>query len=211
MNRILGVRRTMTPNQIVAYNLAKARAMKGWTQYQATQHLRDFIGSVWSAASYSSIERSIVGTRVKQFSTDELVGIARAFDLPLAWFFVPPPASEDVGVVTPDGGLNGMDPLVMLDVLLGTPDNVHHLEEALAEYTAGVVPPVKRKRNQQPAGLIDRLGPLTKARSRSIIDATFGDLAQARAFVERLSELVEALDGIEPDAIPQPRTSQDGA
>jgi hypothetical protein len=30
--RKLGFRRTMTPNQIVAYNVARARALRGWTE-----------------------------------------------------------------------------------------------------------------------------------------------------------------------------------
>jgi hypothetical protein len=37
--RKLGIRRTMTPNQVVAYNVAKARALRGWTQEQAAEAL----------------------------------------------------------------------------------------------------------------------------------------------------------------------------
>src|SRR5207237_7093666 len=37
--RKLGLRRTMTPNQIVAYNVAKARELRGWTQEQAAEAL----------------------------------------------------------------------------------------------------------------------------------------------------------------------------
>ena len=208
--RIMGIRRAMTPNQIVAYNLAKARAMKGWTQNETTLKLRDYVGSTWSAASYSLIERSVTGNRVKQFSTDELVGIARGFNLPLAWFFVPPPASEDVGLLLPNaGGITGVDPLVLLDVLLGTPENLHHLEQALAEYTAGAVQPVRRKQNKQPEGLVDRLGPLARARARAVIESTLGDLGQARAFLRSLAELVDEPGELEPDAIPWPDEAQD--
>ena len=38
--RKFGVRRTMSPNQIVAYNVAKARALRGWTQEEAAEALK---------------------------------------------------------------------------------------------------------------------------------------------------------------------------
>src|SRR5215204_7540573 len=118
------IRRTYTPNQIVALNVGRARALRGWTQEQAAQALAPYLGAKWSNASFSAVERSIAGTRVKQFSADELVALSRGFDLPLGWFFTPPPPHEDAGVHVPDAGMiKGTDPQILLDIVLGTDTN----------------------------------------------------------------------------------------
>src|SRR5581483_6597457 len=62
------LRRTYSPNQLVALNVARARAMRGWTQEQASAALAPYLGTRWSNASFSAVERSISGARVKQFS-----------------------------------------------------------------------------------------------------------------------------------------------
>ena len=56
--RKLGMRRTMTPNQIVAHNVARARALRGWTQEQAAEALAPYLGAKLSGASFSALERS---------------------------------------------------------------------------------------------------------------------------------------------------------
>src|SRR6202521_4633198 len=98
INKILP--RTWTPNQVVAHNLTRARLLRGWTQDQAAEALAPYLGSRLSLASFSAIERSIAGTRVKQFTADELVALSRAFDLHLGWWFTP----------TPDGALHTPHP-----------------------------------------------------------------------------------------------------
>lgn len=97
----------LTPNQIVAANLTRARLDRGWSQPQAAEALEPFLGVRWSRASYSAVERSVDGHRIKQFSADELVAIARCFDQSIGWFLTPPP---DVTAETPDHprGLDAM-------------------------------------------------------------------------------------------------------
>src|SRR3546814_10466071 len=73
----------LTPNQVVAYNLAQARALKGWTQDQAAEALEPHLGARWSSASYSAAERSVDGNRIRNFDADEIVAFARAFELPI--------------------------------------------------------------------------------------------------------------------------------
>lgn len=51
--------------------------------------------------------------RVKQF-TDELAP-SRGFDLPIGFFFVPPPPTFDAGLHAPDAGMKRLDPIVILD------------------------------------------------------------------------------------------------
>ena len=56
--RKFGIRRTMTPNQIVAFNVAKARALRGWTQEEAAEALAPYLGAKLSGPSFSALERS---------------------------------------------------------------------------------------------------------------------------------------------------------
>lgn len=80
----------LTPNQLVAYNLARIRREKGLTQEQAAELLVPYVGALWSKTVFSQAERSVTGTRVREFSADDLVAFSRAFEVPLAWFFMPP-------------------------------------------------------------------------------------------------------------------------
>src|SRR5439155_4270291 len=98
----------MTPNQVVAYNLAQARNWKGWTQDEAADALAPFLGTRWSKASFSQAERSVGGKFVRNFSADEIIAFARAFELPVGWFFMPPvpwagPGRPVALEVPPDG------------------------------------------------------------------------------------------------------------
>src|SRR5215207_10252431 len=63
----------LTPNQLVAYNLHRARIMRGWTQEEAAEQLEPFLGKRWSKASFSAAERSVTGDRAREFTVDELV------------------------------------------------------------------------------------------------------------------------------------------
>lgn len=113
----------LSPNQVVAYNLAQARLLKGWTQDQAAEALEAHVGARWSKATFSAAERSMDGERIRQFDADEIVAFARAFDLPASWFFLPPPPWAAPGVPTklqtPAAGQFG-EPLALLaDLVFG--------------------------------------------------------------------------------------------
>src|SRR4051794_151231 len=94
--------RAWTCNQIVAYNLARARLLRGWTQDQAAQNLAPYLGQRLSAASWSAMERSVDGGRIKHFTADELLALARGFEVPIGWFLTPPPASDGIALATAD-------------------------------------------------------------------------------------------------------------
>lgn len=89
-------KRTLTPNQVVAYNLRRARELRGWTQQEAADALAPF-GFRWSSAAFSAAERSVAGGRVRQFNADELLAFAEVFQLPVGWFFLPP--ADDPGAL----------------------------------------------------------------------------------------------------------------
>ncbi len=106
----------LTPNQIVAFNLTRARTDRGWSQPEAAAALEPFLGVRWSRASYSAVERSVDGVRIKQFSADELVAIARCFDRPISWFLTPPAGTV---AATPDHH-DGLDASVLRRTLRST-------------------------------------------------------------------------------------------
>jgi transcriptional regulator with XRE-family HTH domain len=198
MSRKLGVRRVMTPNQVVSHNVTKARALRGWTQDQAAEALAPYLGVKLSAASFSALERSAWKVeRIKQFSADELLALSRGFDLPIGYFFTPPPPSADAGLHAPDAGWKGLDPIVLLDAILGTPENREYWEQDLLAYSASTAPAPKSKREKpsvSPSDLADRIAPLGNTRSKALLRQVFGDLPDASDTLERLAEAIRLLD-----------------
>jgi hypothetical protein len=193
----------MTPNQIVAYNVAKARALRGWTQEQAAEALAPYLGAKLSGPSFSGLERSAwTVNRIKQFSADDLLALSRGFDLPIGFFFTPPPPDFDAGLHAPDAGTKGLDPIVLLDAILGTPDNLEHWEDELLAYSASTAPAPRSKREKpgvSPSDLAERVTPLAAQRARALLRRSFGDIDEARDVLERLTELIDTLDDTAQD------------
>jgi transcriptional regulator with XRE-family HTH domain len=78
-------------NEVVAYNFRRARELRGWTQEETAQALEGLLGQRLPQASISAIERAYEGDRRREFDAHEILAFALAFDLPLVWFFLPPP------------------------------------------------------------------------------------------------------------------------
>lgn len=166
-----------TINQIVAYRIAKAREHRGWTQQQAADQLAPFLGRVLSPASFSAIERSFLGGRIRHFDADEIVAMAKGFDLPVVWFFTPPPRP---GIVT-----LGEEPLCVNDpvrLLLGTSQAFELWQGALLELSS------TQAASQHQAATLDRV------RHHVSLRSTLGDLDEARRVIGKVSELLDALD-----------------
>ena len=79
-----------TASQVVAHNLTRAREFRGLTQAEIAERLGRFTGTAWTANTVAQAEGSVAGNRVRQFTANELVALARTFDLPVLYFFVPP-------------------------------------------------------------------------------------------------------------------------
>lgn len=92
---------TWTASQVVAHNLTKARELRHLTQAEIADRLTRLTGSPWSQATVAQAEGSVNGQRVRQFTANELVALARTFDLPVLYFFLPPDDGVD-GLATPD-------------------------------------------------------------------------------------------------------------
>jgi transcriptional regulator with XRE-family HTH domain len=128
----------MTANQVVAYNMAKARALRGWTQERVGEELAPYLGVKLSLKSISAMERSArQSERIRVFSADDLLALTRGFDLPLGFFLVAPPAQ---GIRFRNASADE-DPLVLLDAVLDTPENLAEWEQALCECAAAMTPP----------------------------------------------------------------------
>lgn len=192
----------LTPNQVVAWNLARARQWRGWTQEQAAEALEAHLGTRWSKASYSAAERSVSGNRIRQFTADEIVAFARGFDLPVSWFFLPPPPLADVKsvpvsvrVMTPDEEKMGLPASAMVDLVFGAEEGEAVLELRLRDF-------------------FDRMGdgPLTLAQQRverlatmrieALVRHAFGDIDE---WQQSLRVIAQRLEDLEVRAKPEKR------
>jgi transcriptional regulator with XRE-family HTH domain len=89
----------LTMNQVVAFNVRRARIeLREWSQAEACKRLGKAMGTrPWTVAAWSAMERSVDGNRIRLIDADLLVGLARAFNVPLIWFFLPPTGNINVG------------------------------------------------------------------------------------------------------------------
>ncbi len=185
--------RTYTPNQVVAYNLRRARLEKGWTQERAARELAPHLGVHWSAASYSLTERSAErSTRVRHFTAHELVAFSRTFGLPVLWFLLPPSLGpEGPPLCIAPAGVSAPEALSLgsyLEVLLGTTDGPAQLALRLEE--------LRRERpGEMETSFFRLLDEISTVASHSAVRQVVGDL-EARAqglrdlalFLEEASE-----------------------
>jgi transcriptional regulator with XRE-family HTH domain len=97
-------RSPLTANQLVGYNMARARKALGWSQEAAAARLEPYLGKRWSKNVYSAAEKSYEGKRVRNFDADELLAMSLAFGVPVGYFFLPPPPeARPAGAVAVSG------------------------------------------------------------------------------------------------------------
>jgi transcriptional regulator with XRE-family HTH domain len=125
--------RRWTASQVVAHNLARARELRGLTQTEVAQRLSRFTGSKWSQTTVAQAEGSIGGQRVRQFTANELVALARTFDLPVLFFFMPP--DDGVGRLVTDDAKQGLPWEYLLVLLLGHRDSFPVLADRAAHWS----------------------------------------------------------------------------
>lgn len=102
-----------TASQVVAHNLTEARELRGLTQTEVAERLSRFTGTTWTATTVAQAEGSVSGNRVRQFTANELAALARTFDLPVLYFFMPPEDGAG-GFHTADAGRHGWEYLLLL-------------------------------------------------------------------------------------------------
>ncbi|MEO1058637.1 MAG: helix-turn-helix transcriptional regulator [Actinomycetota bacterium] len=83
----------MDVNAIVSYNVRAIRERRGWTQQSVAERLGRLTGHELPQASISAVERGFDGERKRRFDAHELYLLAHVFDVPIAYFFIPPPGT----------------------------------------------------------------------------------------------------------------------
>jgi transcriptional regulator with XRE-family HTH domain len=178
---------TWTPNQVVAGNLVRLRQRRGLTQGEVARLLSSVAGKDWSEAMVAHAERSVTGNRVREFTADDLVTLARAFDVPVLYFLTPPP--KGIFVYVPGSRI---DTITMLDAVLGRPDNLAEWETLLDEWNFAddeELPfPLSHKRRQQIRALA---GEIALIRAHHIIRKHFkGNLMELQNTLRSMADLV---------------------
>lgn len=178
---------TFTPNQVVASNLTRLRHCRGLTQAEAARLLSGVAAKAWSEAMVAHAERSVTGNRIREFTADDLVALARAFDVPVLYFLTPPPSGIFVHVPG-----SRIDTLTMLEAVLGRLDNLSEWERLLDEWNFAEdeeLPfPRSAERRQQIRAVA---GEIAVVRAHHLIRRHFtGDLMQLRETLRSLSDLV---------------------
>ena len=189
----------LTPNQVVAYNLARAREWRGWTQEQAADALAPYLGNRWSKANFSAAERSVAGKHIRNFDADEIVAFARAFELPVFWFYLPPPPWAEglpVKLVTPDGEQFGTELSLLVDLVFGEPGHQAAMELRLREFLDQLGTQALTDAQQQIANL-------AATRIAEIVRRSFGDLDQWQTSLRSIANHLEDLERRAKDAISQ--------
>lgn len=133
-----------TVSQLVSYNLLRARRARGWTQQEFGDALGGYTGRAWSNASVSAAERAWQGGRPRKFDVDEIHAFCAIFDVPLAYFLLPP--EGDFLIISPMGPdeenvgkYMGTAPVEYLKRILGvdpTADFVDRAQAAVSEHAS---------------------------------------------------------------------------
>ena len=181
----------LSPNQVVAYNLARAREARGWSQEEAGRRLEPFLGTSWSKATFSQAERSIDPGRSRGFTADEIVAFSRCFGYPVTWFFLPPPPGKagvprraETGETRRDYGrrLNRL-----LTQILGTVEQVDDIQDRIVAFADELTP-----RN-----LADAHDIVAEASGVLITEGPASASTELRRWRQSLLRIAEGLEAIE--------------
>lgn len=132
--------RVLTANQLVAFNMQRARKSRGWDQEYMGLKLASVTGRAWSRASVSSAESSWRGGRVRKFDANEILALAVVLDLPVQSLFLPPDTDASLNAFTVDHASEVGSRLLRRDELVQRIEPV----PAPAEYTDRVTREHKR-------------------------------------------------------------------
>lgn len=83
----------MDVNAVVSYNLRSIRERRRMTQQAVAEGLAQLTGHLLPQASISAMERGFDGDRRRRFDAHELYLLSVVFDVPIAYFFLPPPGA----------------------------------------------------------------------------------------------------------------------
>ncbi len=120
-------------SQVVAHNVTHARNLRGLTQVEVAERLTRFTGTNWSQTTVAQAEGSTAGNRVRQFTANELVALARTFDLPVLFFFLPP--DDGAGRLVTDDAKRGHPWEYLVLLVLGHRGNFDVIADRTANWS----------------------------------------------------------------------------
>jgi hypothetical protein len=100
------------------------------------------------------------------------------------------------GLCGPDATTMGLDPIVVLDAILGTPENLSYWIDDLLAFAASHGPHAGKGEEAgiSPADLHERVAALANLRARALLRNALGDLDGAVEVLERLADAIRLLD-----------------
>jgi transcriptional regulator with XRE-family HTH domain len=174
-------KRGWSASQVVAHNLTTARELRGLTQAEVAERLSRFTGAPWSQTTVAQAEGSVSGQRIRQFTANELVALARTFDLPVLYFFLPP--DDGAGRLVTDDAKGGLPWEYLLVVLLGHRGNFPVLTDRTANWAQLLANGIDIPRSDVPADSDMIIGEIAGVRRREpllpedVLAAVFHGLA----------------------------------
>lgn len=180
----------MSADQLVAYNLRRARLARGWTQEELAEKLEPHLGTRMSRASLSWAETSATGGRRREFTATEILAFSLTFDLPMTWFFLPPHEPNTEPIVTVTSGLRTLSIGELLNQILGESDEVW--ERVI--WLLHDVPDEERTELQDAAAKSAAF--LVAAQMRALLFDVEGDIAGLEKLERWASEIPEHKRGV---------------
>jgi transcriptional regulator with XRE-family HTH domain len=119
--------RGLDVNAVVSYNVKAIRERRGMTQQGVADALARLTGHQLPQASISAMERGFDGERRRRFDAHELYLLSEVFDVPIAYFFIPPPATRGTELAD-----TGRPVTELYRALLGTEHQLEFVDERLA-------------------------------------------------------------------------------
>ena len=116
----------MDVNAIVSFNLKAIRERRGWTQQRVADELGRLTGHTLPQASISAMERGFDGERRRRFDAHELYLFSVVFEVPIAYFFLPPPGILDARLAD-----TGVPAVSLYSALLGDSLQLEAVDERL--------------------------------------------------------------------------------
>jgi len=120
-------------NAVVAYNIRAIRQLRGLTQEQVAERLAVFTGHRLPQASISAMERSFDTDRRRLFDAHTLYLLSKVFDVPVIYFFLPPPPCVDHTLAGTKESIASL-----LESSFGAPESLPVIDRRLVEITRPV-------------------------------------------------------------------------
>lgn len=113
-------------NAVVSYNVRAIRERRRMTQQGVADRLAQLTGHHLPQASISAMERGFDGDRRRRFDAHELYLLSQVFDVPITYFFIPPPEMGDATLAD-----SGRPVAELYRSLLGTEAQLDVIDERL--------------------------------------------------------------------------------